>query len=87
MSGDSGGGSGVFEDLVFVRFNMGEGINLDGQKYKQLLMTVVREYALGDRYFGIGKGEVKVFPDKVFIKGSVDPNEPGKDIELKFPVK
>jgi hypothetical protein len=86
-TGDGGGGSGVFEDLVFVRFNIGEGINLNGLKYKQLLMTVVREYILGDRYFGLGKGEVKVFSDKVFIKGSVDPNEPSKDVELKFPVQ
>jgi len=85
-TGDSGGGSGDFEDLVFVRFTIGDVINLDGQKYKQLLMTVVREYNLGDRY----GGDIKVLTDKVLIKASTNTaNEQviNKDVELKFPVQ
>ncbi len=85
-TGEITGGSGDFEDLVFVRFNIGEGINLYGQKYKQLLMTVVREYALGDRY----GGDIKVLPDKVLIKASTNTSNDqviNKDVELKFPVQ
>jgi hypothetical protein len=85
-TGDSGGGSGDFEDLVFVQFTIGNGINLDGKKYKQLLMSVVREYALGDRY----GGDIKVLPGMVLIKASTNgSNEQvlNKDVELKFPVQ
>ncbi len=80
--GNSGGGSGYFMDLVFIKFSEGE-IFYEGKKEKQLLMSVVGIYTLGDRY----EGKIKVYPDKVSIPasnlqhggGSVD-----KDIELKL---
>lgn len=82
-TGSSGGGSGFFMDLMFIRFSEGE-IFWEGKKEKQLLMSTVGTYILGDRY----NGDIKVYPDKVFIPasdgqfggGSID-----KDVELKFP--
>lgn len=84
-TGSSGGGSGFFMDLMFIRFSEGE-IFWEGKKEKQLLMSTVGTYSLGDRY----NGDIKVYPDKVFIPasdgqfggGSID-----KDVELKFPTQ
>ena len=73
----SGGGSGIFEDLVFVRFDVGDGINLDGNKYKRLLMTVVREYGLGDR----DDGRIQVLPDRVIVGKSQSRD---KDVAVTF---
>jgi len=81
--GYSGGGSGFFMDLMFVRLSEGE-IFSEGKKEKQLLMSIVGIYSLGDRY----EGKIKVYPDKVFIPASEDQRGGGsidKDIELKFP--
>jgi len=83
QTASSGGGSGFFMDLMFVRFSEGE-IFSEGKKEKQLLMSIVGSYILGDRYNGV----IKVYPGKVFIpvsdgqfgSGSID-----KDVELKFP--
>jgi len=82
-TGSSGGGSGFFMDLMFIRFSEDE-IFWEGKKEKQLLMSIVGTHRLGDRY----NGDIKVYPDKIFIPasegqfggGSID-----KDIELKFP--
>jgi len=82
-TGSSGGGSGFFMDLMFIRFSEGE-IFWEGKKKKQLLMSIVGSHTLGDRY----NGDIKVYPDKVLIPasdgqfggGSID-----KDVELKFP--
>jgi len=81
--GYSGGGSGFFMDLMFVRFSEGE-IFSEGKKEKQLLMSIVGIYSLGDRY----EGKIKVYPDKVLIPASEDQRGGGsieKDIELRFP--
>lgn len=47
----------------------------------QLLMTVVGTYSLGDRY----EGEIKVYPDRVFIPASKNQYGGGaleKDVEV-----
>lgn len=67
-----GGGSGIFEDLNFVRFDIGEGINSDNKKYKRLLMTIVRTYVLGDR----DDGKIEVLKDRVIVGKSRYRNEP-----------
>jgi hypothetical protein len=83
-TGANGGGSGMFMDLMFIRFSEGE-IMLEGKNEKQLLMSIVGIYSLGDRY----GGEVEVLPDKVLIHASPAQHGGGsieKDIELKFPL-
>lgn len=59
-TGDGGGGSGIFQDIYFVRFDVGEGVDPEGNKYNRLLMTIVRNYGLGDR----DDGEIKVLPEE-----------------------
>lgn len=63
--GESGGGSGVFGDLFFVRFDKGEGLTSEGLKYSRLLMTIVRHYSLGDRY----EGKIELRGEKVIVDG------------------
>ena len=78
----NGGGSGFFMDLMIVKFSEGE-IIWEGRKKKQLLMSIVGSYCLGDRY----EGEIKVYPDKVVIPASKSQRGGGsieKEIELKF---
>jgi len=80
--GYSGGGSGFFMDLMLIKFSEGE-IFSEGKKEKQLLMSIVGIYSLGDRY----EGKIKVYPAKVFIPASEDQRGGGsidKDVELKF---
>lgn len=82
-TGYSGGGSGFFMDLMFIRFSEG-GIFWEGKKEKQMLMSIVGTYRLGDRY----DGDIKVYPDKVFIpasEGQLGGGSIDKDVELKFP--
>jgi hypothetical protein len=82
-TGSSGGGSGFFMDLMFVKFLEGE-IFWENKKEKQLLMTIVGIYSLGDRY----EGEIKIKGNKVFVPASADQRGGGsndKDIELEFP--
>lgn len=82
-TGSSGGGSGFFMDLMFIKFSEGE-IFWEGKKEKQLLMSIVGTYSLGDRY----EGKIKVYPDKVFVPAFKDQRGGGsidKDIELKLP--
>jgi len=82
-TGSSGGGSGFFMDLLFIKFSEGE-IFWEGKKENQLLMSIVGTYSLGDRY----NGDIKVYPDKVFIPASDGQFGGGsieKDVELKFP--
>lgn len=84
-SGVSGGGSGFFVDLMFIKFSEGE-ITWENKKEKQLLMSIVGIYTLGDRY----EGDIKVFPDKVFIPASKRQAGGGsveKNIELLFPIE
>jgi len=82
-TGSSGGGSGFFMDLMFVKFSEGE-IFWENKKEKQLLMTIVGTYSLGDRY----EGEIKINGNKVLIPASADQRGGGsndKNIELEFP--
>lgn len=60
---DAGSGSGIFVTLVFVIFEQVFRINMDGKKRSCLLMTVVREFSLGDR----DQRKIAVLPDKVLI--------------------
>jgi hypothetical protein len=83
-TGSSGGGSGFFMDLMFVKFSEGE-IVWESKKTKQLLMTIVGTYSLGDRY----EGDIKVFPDKVIISASKRQAGGGsaeKEVTLDFPM-
>ena len=80
---ENGGGSGFFMNLIFVRFSEGE-IMFENKNEKQLLMSIVGTYRLGDRY----EGKVEVFPNRVLIHAS--PKQFGggsieEDVELKFP--
>ncbi len=63
--GDNGGGSGVFTDLLFVRFSISEGYD-NGEKYKRLLMTIVGACGLGDRK----NRDIKVLTDRVIVNGT-----------------
>jgi hypothetical protein len=81
-TGESGGGSGFFMDLMFIRFSEGE-IMVENEKRPQLLMSIVGIYLLGDRY----DGEIIVHPDRVFIPASKNQFGGGsteKDVELSF---
>ena len=81
-AGSSGGGSGFFMDLLFVRFSEGE-IVWEDKKESQLLMSIVGTYSLGDRY----DGDIKVYPDKVVVPASKHQRgggSIGKDVELKI---
>jgi hypothetical protein len=83
--GYGGGGSGFFMDLIFIKFFEGE-ITWENKKEKQLLMSIVGIHSLGDRY----EGDIKVFPNKVFIPASESQRWGGaveNDIELNFPVE
>lgn len=75
--GDNGSGSGVFSDLLFVRFSISEGY-YKGEKYKRLLMTIVGTYGLGDK----DEGDIKVLTDKVIIGKS---QHRKKEVVLRFP--
>jgi len=80
-TGFHGGGSGFFMDLVFIKFSKGE-IYFDHEKAPQCLMTIVGIHYLGDRY----EGEIKVYPDKVFIPASEVQFGSGainKDVEIR----
>ncbi|MFH1655781.1 MAG: hypothetical protein ABH954_04135 [Candidatus Omnitrophota bacterium] len=82
-TGASGGGSGFFMDLMFIKFSEGE-IVWENKKEKQLLMSIVGIYSLGDRY----DGDIKVYSDKVFIPASKNQFGGGsidRVVELKFP--
>jgi hypothetical protein len=81
-TGSSGGGSGFFMDLMFIRFSTGE-IMWEGKEHKQLLMSIVGTHSLGDRYMG----DIQVFPDRVIIPASMRFGYPdGDDVELNFSI-
>jgi len=82
-TGSSGGGSGFFMDLIFVRFSENE-IMWEGETKEQLLMSIVGVYSLGDRY----NGDIHVYEDKVLIPASQFQHGGGSiehDIELPAP--
>jgi hypothetical protein len=75
---DSGGGSGVFEAILFVRFRTSLAYLADGVKQsQQIFLRVVRRYPLGDR----DGAEVEVKPDQVIVGKSRYRAEP---VVLKF---
>ncbi|MFH1459442.1 MAG: hypothetical protein ABIG64_03600 [Candidatus Omnitrophota bacterium] len=81
-TGANGGGSGFFMDLMFVRFFEDE-IMWEEKKEKQLLMSIIGIYSLGDRY----EGDIKVYANKVIIPASKNQYGGGaidKDVELKI---
>lgn len=84
-TGEGGGGSGFFMDLMFIRFSEGE-IYWAGKKEKQLLMTIVGIHGLGDRY----EGDIKISGNKIFIPASKSHYGAGgasdHDLELTFPI-
>jgi len=55
------GGSGIFMNLLFIRFVTEKAYDLRGKPYPRLLMRVVCIYALGDR----DDGEITVLSDRV----------------------
>ncbi|MCK4994299.1 MAG: hypothetical protein KAS13_04540 [Candidatus Omnitrophica bacterium] len=84
-TGSSGGGSGFFMDLMFVRFSEDE-ILWESKKESQLLMSIVGIYSLGDRY----DGDIKVYANKVLIpasRGQFGGGAIDKEVELKFPIE
>ena len=62
----SGGGSGIFMGLLFVRFAVDKPYNLDGLPYERLLLQVVGDYGLGDR----DNGSIEVLDDRVIVGAS-----------------
>lgn len=63
LMSESDGGSGVFKDLFFIKFEEGEAYSDEGIKYSRLLMSIVRSHVLGDR----DDGKIKVLADKVIL--------------------
>ncbi len=82
---DSGGGTGVFEAVLFVRLRTGLGYLADGVKQgRQVFMQVLRRYPLGDRdeaevlvkqdHVVVGKSRYRAEP--VLLRIGVDPTSP-----------
>jgi hypothetical protein len=63
---ESGGGSGVFENLMLIRFTSGQGFATNAGRYDRLLMRIVGQVSLGDR----SRAEVTVSPKQIVIEGS-----------------
>ena len=84
---DSGGGSGAFEAILFVRFRTSLAYLADGVKQgEQIFLRVVRRYPLGDRdgaevvvkqdHIILGKSRYR--PDPVVLKFGKDDTLPDK---------
>jgi hypothetical protein len=63
---DYGGGSGVFMNLLFVRFEISRGYYPDGAPYDSLVMLLVRSRNLTDRF----TGAIEVLSDRVVVRQS-----------------
>lgn len=74
---DYGEGSGVFTQLVFVKFTTDFAYDEDGSRRERLLLTVMRDFILGDR----DDGSIEIKADRVVISASRYRPEP---IVLKF---
>lgn len=70
------GGSGIFQDLLFIKFNTQE-FDLNGETYEQTIMTLVKSYKLGDRTHP----EIKILSDSVIINTPLDHD---KKVVVKF---
>ena len=66
ITSENGGGSGVFEHLLFVRFATEEVHGADGQSYRWPALCLVDSYPLGDR----GDAKIQVFEDRVIVGAS-----------------
>ena len=62
----SGGGSGIFQNLLFVRLREDETRTPEGESYARMLMEVVGRFVLGDR----DDGTVEVQGDRVVVGAS-----------------
>jgi hypothetical protein len=62
----SGGGWGVFTNLLFVRLDSDEAHTPDGSRHERLLMSVAGRFVLGDR----DDGTVEVLGDRVVVGAS-----------------
>jgi hypothetical protein len=60
---DYGGGTGVFQSLMFLRFKLQEHRRFNGQVEKRLVLSVVDAYPLGDR----DRRVLQVLPDRVVV--------------------
>lgn len=58
-----GGGAGIFGTLLIFKAEVHCATTADGKPYDQLLLTLVRNYILGDRE----NSEIKVLPGRVVI--------------------
>lgn len=62
----SGGGSGIFHNLLFVRLREDEARTPTGHRYGRVLMEVVGHFVLGDR----DDGTVELLGDRVEVSAS-----------------
>ena len=62
----SGGGSGIFQNLLFVRMREDEARTPDGDAYARVLLEVVGRFVLGDR----DDAKVEVLGDRVVVGAS-----------------
>ena len=59
----NGGGSGVFQDLLFIRFVVQKFRGIDGAAHERHLMDLVDSFGLGDR----DSGEIRLMADRVTV--------------------
>lgn len=69
---DFGGGTGVWEDLLFLRFHVQREQRLNGETRDRLVLTLVDNYSLGDR----DEGTIDVFADRVVVGVSAHRSQP-----------
>lgn len=67
QTADSGGGSGIFMDLLVLKESTAESFWSEGQ-YTQKLFSVVRSIGLGDRF----DGDIRLLDNMVFVSGAGD---------------
>lgn len=79
---DSGGGSGIFEHLLFIKFESDQVYDPDGYR-ERIIMNCVGNYGLGDRY----NGKLRLQGHEIFIGRSHNSpvNETSEDVILKIP--
>lgn len=78
-TGDNGGGTSIFETLLFVRFRVDEEYG-DGVR-RRVLIERRGMISLGDRY----QGQIRVFGDSIFIAADVASGYRTEDQTFGFP--
>jgi hypothetical protein len=73
-----GGGTGIFQALLILKAEVRRTTSWDGKPYDQLLLTIVRNYPLGDR----DTGKIEVHPGRIVIGRSEYRKKP---VTLKVP--